>query len=169
MFKLSFSRLIWITLIGFIIYQVGFTWIPLWKKATMLQGTDVSKVQIEDEKGQEVYLSKFKGQILIINFWASWCIPCRLEIPLLNGIYPELLENNKQLIGVNPNESQKTIDTFREETHISFPVFRDRGALSHKLNIKVIPAIAVIDPNGKVVSITYGFRPWIQAYLLWWI
>jgi thiol-disulfide isomerase/thioredoxin len=169
MFKLSFSRLIWIAVLGFIIYQVSFTWAPLWKKATMLQGTDLSEVQIEDEKGQAVYLSKFKGQILIINFWASWCIPCRLEIPLLNGIYPSLLEKNKQLIGVNPSESQETIDTFRERTQISFPVFQDRGALSRILNIKVIPAIAVIDSSGKVVSITYGFRPWVQAYLLWWI
>ncbi len=166
---MSFSRLIWIALIGFLIFQVGFTWIPLWKNATTLQGTDVSEIQIEDDNGQPVSLSKFKGKILIINFWASWCIPCRLEIPLLNGIYPSLLEKNKQLIGVNQSESQKTINTFRQETHISFPVFRDRGELSRKLNIQVIPAIAVIDKNGKIVSITYGFRPWIQAYLLWWI
>jgi len=165
----SFSRLIWVALIGFLVYQVSFTWIPLWKNATVLQGTDVSEIQIEDENGQPVYLSKFKGKTLVINFWASWCIPCRLEIPLLNGIYPRLLEKNRQLIGVNQSESQKTISAFREETHISFPVFRDRGALSRKLNIQVIPAIAVIDKRGKVQSITYGFRPWIQAYLLWWI
>jgi thiol-disulfide isomerase/thioredoxin len=165
----SFSRLIWIAMLGFILYQVSFTWIPLWNKATLLQGTDVSEFQIEDENGQLVYLSKFKGEILIINFWASWCIPCRLEIPLLNGIYPRLLEEHKQLIGVNPSESQEKIDTFRGETHISFPVFRDHGELSRKLNIQVIPAIAVIDANGKVISITYGFRPWVQAYLLWWI
>jgi thiol-disulfide isomerase/thioredoxin len=168
-FKLSFSRLIWIVLLGFIIYQVSFTWVPLWKKATILKGTDLSKIQIEDEKGQPVYLSKFKGKILIINFWASWCIPCRLEIPLLNGIYPGLLEKDKQLIGVNQSESQATIDIFREKTPISFPVYRDSGELSQKLNIQIIPAIAVIDKNGKVESITYGFRPWIQAYLLWWI
>ncbi|MBT3225177.1 MAG: TlpA family protein disulfide reductase [Deltaproteobacteria bacterium] len=135
----------------------------------MLRGTDLAEVQIEDEKGQPVYLSKFKGKILIINFWASWCIPCRLEIPLLNGIYPSLLAKDKQLIGVNQSESQEKIDTYRGKTHISFPVYRDRGELSKKLNIQVIPAIAVIDKNGKVESITYGFRPWIQAYLLWWI
>ncbi len=168
-FKFSFSRLIWIAMIGFIIYQVGFTWVPLWQKATKLQGVDLSEVVIEDEKGQPVYLSKFKGKVLIINFWASWCIPCRLEIPLLNGIYPRLSAKNKQLIGVNPSESQEKIDTFRQQTAISFPVYRDRGELSKRLNIQVIPAIAVIDKNGMVKSITYGFRPWIQAYLLWWI
>ena len=166
---MSISRLIWIAVIGFVIYQVGFTWIPLWKKATQLKGTDVSEVQVEDENGQAVQLSQLKGKILIVNFWASWCIPCRLEIPLLNAIYPHLLEKNKKLIGVNQSESQKTIEIFREKTEISFPVYRDKGELSRMLNIQVIPAIAVIDEDGKLMRITYGFRPWIQAYLLWWV
>ena len=168
-FKLFFGRLIWILLAGIIVYQLALTWIPLWTRATELQGTDLSKVQIQDEKGQLVYLSEFKGQPLIINFWASWCIPCRLELPLLNGIYPSLLKKNKQLIGVNQSESQTTIDRFRQLTPISFPVYKDGGELSQKLNIQVIPAIAVIDKDSKVESITYGFRPWIQAYLFWWI
>lgn len=167
--RIYFSRLIWIALMGVIFYQVVFTWIPLWKNATRLQGTDLSQMQIENEKGQLVYISNFRGKILIINFWASWCIPCRLEIPLLNGIYPSLLAQDKLLIGVNQSESQAKIDSFRQKTAISFPVYRDNGALSRALNINVIPAIAVIDKNGKVKSITYGFRPWVQAYLLWWI
>ncbi|MFH2129253.1 MAG: TlpA disulfide reductase family protein [bacterium] len=163
------SLLIWIALVGVIVYQVAFKWMPLWEKATTLQGTDVSNLQLEDETGRPVYLSRFRGKPLIINFWASWCIPCRVEIPLLNGIYASLLEGNKQLIGVNQSESQAQIDEFRGNTPIAFPVYRDRGALSQMLNIQVIPAIAVIDGSGKVSSITYGFRPWIQAYLLWWI
>jgi len=169
MFKFSFSRLIWIVLIASIGYQIAFKWIPLWEMATNLQGTNVSNLQIQDEKGRLIYLSEFKGKPLIINFWASWCMPCRLEIPLLNGIYPSLLEKDKQLIGVNQSESQETIDKFQANTSIAFPVYKDNGALSRKLNIQIIPAIAVIDKNGKVQSITYGFRPWIQAYLLWWI
>lgn len=168
-FKLSFSRLIWVVLIGFIAYQVAFTWVPLWQKATLLQGTDLSEIEIIDEKGELVYLSEFGGKPLIINFWASWCVPCRLELPLLNAIYPRLKEGDKQLIGVNPGESQETIDRFRANTSIDFPVYRDKGDLSQKLNIQIIPAIAVVDKDGKVQSITYGFRPWIQAYLLWWI
>ncbi len=167
--KLSFTRLVWIVVFGIIVYQLSFVWIPLWKTATALQGVDLSGVRIEDEKGRSVYLSRFKGKPLIINFWASWCMPCRLELPLLNGIYPRLMEKNKQLIGVNPSESQETIDRFLAKTTISFPVYRDQGELSRKLNIQVVPAIAVIDKDGKVKSITYGFRPWIQAYLLWWI
>lgn len=166
---MSISRIIWIVLIGFIVYQVSFKWIPLWKKATELQGTDVSDIRIQDEAGKRVPISQFEGEILIINFWASWCVPCRLEIPLLNGIYSNLTKRNKRLIGVNNGESQQTIMAFRKKTDISFPVYRDGGELAKRLNIRVIPAIAVVDKDGKVLSITYGFRPWVQAYLLWWI
>ena len=163
------KRLIWIALVGVILYQLAFIWIPLWRKATALQGTDLSQVQLADETGSPVYLSHFKGRPLIINFWASWCVPCRLEIPLLNSIYPRLLEKNKQLIGVNVGESQAAITKFRSKTPISYPVYQENGALSEMLNIQRIPAIAVVDENGKLQSITYGFRPWIQAYLLWWV
>lgn len=84
---MSFFRFIWIVLIGFIGYQVGFRWVPLWRNPSELQGTDVAEIQIQDENGQWVQLSEFKGNILVINFWASRCIPCRLEIPLLNSIH----------------------------------------------------------------------------------
>ena len=152
-----------------IVYQLAFVWVPLWKTATHLKGTDLSAIQIEDEEEQLIDLSRFKGKTLIINFWASWCLPCRLEIPLLNGIYPRLLTQDKQLIGVNQNESWEKIKRFQEKTTILFPVYRDGGELAQKLNIQRIPAIVVINKNGKVESITYGFRPWIQAYLLWWL
>ena len=168
-YKFSWTHLIYIVLIGMIAYQLAFVWVPLWKTATHLQGTDLSAIQIEDENEQVIDLSSFKGKTLIINFWASWCLPCRLELPLLNGIYPRLLAQDKQLIGINQNESREKIKRFQEKTAILFPVYRDRGELAQKLNIQRIPAIAVIDENGKVESITYGFRPWIQAYLLWWI
>ncbi len=168
-FKISFSGIIQIFLGGFIVYQLAFTWVPLWQRATSLYGTDVSNIKIEDENGKSIYLSEFKGKPLIINFWASWCIPCRLEIPLLNAIYPDLLAKDKQLIGVNQSESQRTIDQFRTRTATDFPIYRDGGELSRKLEIQIIPAIVVIDKTGKVQSITFGFRPWIQAYLLWWV
>ncbi len=168
-FRFSFSRTLWLVLIAMVAYQLVFTWIPLWQRATELEGVDISDVRIVDEGGKLVYLSSFKGEILILNFWATWCLPCRVELPLLNGIYSDLLKKNKQLIGVNQNESWGVINRFRLKTEILFPVYRDQGALSKRLNIQLIPAIVVVDKKGKVKSISYGFRPWIQAYLLWWI
>ncbi len=167
--KPSFSKVIQGILIGVIVYQILFTWGPLWHSATELTGIDVSNIFIENEHGIMIPLSDFQGETLIINFWATWCLPCRAEIPMLRSIYPNLIENNKQFIGVNQSDSWETVRRFRKNTPMPYHLFRDLGALSEKLNIRVIPAIVVIDKESKVESITYGFRPWIQAYLLWWV
>lgn len=161
----------WITiiLVGVVSYQVAFTWIPLWRSATELSGTDVSQLYIEDSSGKMTSLASFKGKPLIISFWATWCIPCRLEMPLLGQIYPDLQEDGKQLIGVNQREAWDKITKYQQQRSIEFPIFRDQGTLSEKLRIRMIPAVVVINEESQVESITYGFRPWIQAYLLWWI
>lgn len=161
--------LIQIGLLTVILYQILFSWGPLWMEARQLQGMDVSHIKIVDEVGNQIPISYFKGKPLILNFWASWCLPCRAELPMLNGIYSNLIEKNKQLIGINQGDSWRTIINFREKTPIEFPVYKENGELSQKLNIRVIPALVVIDKTGKVESITYGFRPWVQAYLLWWV
>ena len=168
-FKFSFSNILLVGITGLLLYQFIFTWIPLWRSATELKGVDISHIQLENEQGEWIAISDFRGEKLIINFWATWCLPCRAEIPMLRGIYSSLKENKKQLIAVNQNESWKTIIRFREKNPMPFPLFKDAGELSRKLNIRLIPAIAVIDQEGKIESITYGFRPWIQAYLLWWV
>ena len=167
--KFKWSRWLQWGLLIFIVYQVAFTWAPLWMGAREKAGLDVSQFAIENEAGDPVYLSDFKGKPLVINFWASWCLPCRLELPLLNQVYPRLSEKGTQLIAVNFSEPWTTIRRFRQKTAIAFPVFKDDGTLAQQLGISVIPSIVVIDQTGKVASITFGFRPWVQAYLLWWV
>ena len=167
--KIKWNWLIEGAIVAFILYQAAFIWIPLWMEARNKAGFDVTKLHIENEKGILISLSQFKGNPLVINFWASWCIPCRLELPQLNQIYPSLSEKGTQLIGVNLREPWTTISRFRQKTSIQFPVFKDDGSLAKKLGIELIPSLVVIDRDGKVESITFGFRPWIQAYLLWWI
>lgn len=156
-------------LMAFVAYKLVFTLIPLWATEMELQGEDVSHFRLENQAGEMVPISNFKGKPLIINFWASWCVPCRMELPMLRSIYPQLQEKNKQLVGVNNSEAWNTIERYHEENPVPYPNFRDGGDLSKKLNIRFIPAIAIIDEQGKVESIIYGFRPWIQAYLLWWV
>jgi thiol-disulfide isomerase/thioredoxin len=158
-----------LVLAGFIAYKLAFTWIPLWSNASALEGVDVSRLTVQDEGGRKVPLGAFRGSPLILNFWATWCVPCRLEIPLLAGVFPELRQEGKQLLGINVREPWKAIERFRRDVEIPFPVFRDDGTLSEALGIGVIPALVVIDGESKVKAITYGFRPWVRFYLKWWI
>lgn len=156
-------------LLAVIGYQLAFTWIPLWRNASSLQGLDVSRFTVQDAQGNRVPLARFRGAPLILNFWASWCTPCRLELPLLAGAFEGLRRDGKQLLGINFREPWETIEGFRRKVEIPFPVYRDDGALADALGIGIIPALVVIDGEGRVQAITYGFRPWVQLYLKWWI
>ena len=156
-------------LAGFIAYKLAFTWVPLWIQSSGLEGVQVSHLTMEDEAGRPVSLGKFRGAPLILNFWATWCTPCRIEIPLLAGAFPGLREQGKQLIGVNLQESWQTINRFRAKVDVPYPVYRDGGALAEALGIGLLPALVVIDGEGRVENVIYGFRPWVRWYLQWWI
>ena len=153
---------------GLLGYQLLFVWAPLWRNAAALEGLDVSAHTVEDAAGRAVPLERFAGRVLVLNFWASWCVPCRVEIPLLADLYPELQAQGKELLGINVAESWSAIAAFRRETPIPFPVYVDRGALVRALKVSVIPAMVVVGPEGRVRKVIYGFRPWVKWYLRWW-
>lgn len=154
---------------GIIAYKLAFTWIPLWLDASAREGMQVGQLTVEDRQGKLIPLSKFRGAPLILNFWASWCVPCRLEIPLLADALPGLREQGKQLLGINLRESWQDIERYRREVEIPYPVYRDNGTLAQELGVGLLPALVIIDKDGRVQNIVYGFRPWVRWYLQWWI
>ncbi len=168
-FRIFWRHGLSVLLLGVIVYQLTTTWIPLWLSAGELEGREVSSLTVIDSDGRRISLGTFRGAPLIINFWASWCIPCRAEIPLLASVYPELREQGKELLGVNLREKWKVINEYRAEVDMPFPVYRDDGTLAQSLGIGIIPALVIIDAKGLVKTITYGFRPWVKWYLEWWI
>lgn len=158
-----------VALLALIAWQLAFRWVPLWQSAARLRGLDVSGHTVEDEAGRPVALAAFAGRPLVLDFWASWCIPCRAELPLLAAVYPELRAQGKALLAINVRESWSEIAAFRRGTPIPFPVYVDRGPLARALAIDVIPALVVLDGRGRVATIVYGFRPWVGWYLKWWM
>ena len=156
-------------LAGFLSSKLAFTWIPVWLDAAGREGLQVGRFTVEDRQGKLVPLSSFRGAPLILNFWASWCIPCRFEIPLLANALPGLREQGKQLLGINLRESWPDIERFRREVEIPYPVYRDNGTLAQELGVGLLPALVIIDEDGRIQNIIYGFRPWVRWYLQWWI
>src|SRR5215470_7375273 len=83
--------------------------------------------------GGNVALSQLKGQVVMINFWASWCGPCRQEMPLLEQIYKKYNKMGFTLIGVNVEPDSKAADAWLKQTPVSFPVLYDRESKVSKL------------------------------------
>ena len=87
------SIVTWI-LIGFVVYQGVFVFYPQWKESSKLKGLDFSGVELVFKEGIKK-VSDYKGEVLILNFWDSWYLPCRVEMPLLASAYNDLKEDKK--------------------------------------------------------------------------
>ncbi|MCB0077983.1 MAG: TlpA family protein disulfide reductase [Anaerolineales bacterium] len=99
--------------------------------------------------GEETTLQAWKGTGIVLNFWATWCGPCREEMPLLveyANSHPEIA-----VIGVNSQEDAETAQAFVEEYGISFPILLDeRGVMGNRLQLQALPMTVFIGPDGKL-------------------
>lgn len=100
--------------------------------------------------GQTVQLSSFRGQPVLINFWATWCPPCRAEMDHLQAAFEEK-GNEVKFIGVNLKEDRETVQEFAEEFGLTFTMALDTGGeSSDTYNIKGIPTTVVVDERGVI-------------------
>ena len=110
--------------------------------------------------GSTVDLSQFKGQVVMINFWASWCQPCRQEMPLLETMYKKYKPLGFTLLGVNVEPDQKDAENFLKQTPVSFPVLFDaKSKVSGLYNVEGMPTTVFIDRKGNVRLLHESYKP----------
>lgn len=108
-----------------------------------------------DLDGNEISLSDFNRKVLILNFWATWCLPCREEIPDFVEVYNEYESKDVQFIGVS-NEDISTLKSFVEDYDISYPILIDDANIMGKWGISAIPTTFVFDKNGQIIFKNVG-------------
>ena len=115
---------------------------------------------LSDMRGNEVSLSDFKGNIVIINFWATWCGPCRFEIPDLMDLQ-EKYNGDLVVLGVSLDyDGPSVVPQFAERLGISYPVLYDNGRVAHRYGgVTGIPTTFVIDRDLNVYKRYIGYRP----------
>jgi peroxiredoxin len=110
--------------------------------------------------GAEVSLSGLKGQVVLINFWATWCGPCRKEMPLLDQLYQRYKGLGFTMLGVNVEEDSTLADRFLKDTPVSFPVLLDRqNAVSKLYEVTAMPSTVLVDRQGRVRYVHHGYQP----------
>lgn len=110
--------------------------------------------------GQKLSLSQYRGQVVMINFWATWCGPCRQEMPLLDAMYKKYNKMGFTLIGVNVEPDSKAAEAFLKTTPVSFPVAFDPDSSVSKLySVQGMPSSVIIDRKGNARVIHRGYRP----------
>ncbi|MDR0709019.1 MAG: TlpA family protein disulfide reductase [Spirochaetaceae bacterium] len=111
--------------------------------------------------GRTVTLGALKGKVVFLNFWATWCPPCREEMPSMEILYRHFRDKDLELIAVDIMEGDKAVSAFLSDNNLSFPAALDsNGRVSNRYGIQAIPATFVIDRDGKIILYTVGGRNW---------
>jgi thiol-disulfide isomerase/thioredoxin len=109
--------------------------------------------------GKNLALSELKGQVVMINFWATWCGPCRQEMPLLEQMYKKYRPMGFTMLGVNVEPDPKGAEDWLKETPVSFPILFDRENRVTKLyNVSGMPSSVLIDRKGNVRYLHRGYK-----------
>ncbi len=110
--------------------------------------------------GTNLSLSQYKGQVVMINFWATWCGPCRQEMPLLDAMYKKYKAMGFTLIGVNVEPDSKGAEKFLQGVAVTFPVAFDAESRVSKLyNVQGMPSTVIVDRKGNARVLHKGYRP----------
>ncbi|MEK6266782.1 MAG: TlpA family protein disulfide reductase [Clostridium sp.] len=113
--------------------------------------------ELKDLNGKEVSLSDFKGKKVFLNFWASWCPPCKAEMPDIERLYSETKDTDLVILAVNVGESKNTAKSFIDNNKYNFTVLLDSDQnLANQYNIKGFPTSFFIDKEGNIISSKVG-------------
>lgn len=122
---------------------------------------------LQDTDGNTQRLSDYRGKPVIINFWATWCPPCREEIPSMNRAWHILEKEGVAMLAVNMGEDEDTIFIFTADYPADFPILMDRdGAVIEKWPVKGLPTTYVVAPDGTIAYRAIGSREWDDPGLL---
>jgi peroxiredoxin len=125
------------------------------------EGTQIVDFELQDLSGTSRRLSDFKGKVVFLNFWATWCGPCRFEMPSMQRLYQGLKAKGLEIVAVNLQEDRKSVQKFVDENGLGFPVLLDTtGRVGATYGARSIPTTYIVDRRGFVIAGTIGTREW---------
>ncbi len=116
---------------------------------------------LKDINGKEVKLEDYRGKIVFLNFWATWCQPCRAEMPSMEKLYTKFKDQNFIMLAVDYQESSRVVKEFSEKLSLSYPILLDSdGTVGSKYGAFAIPVTYLIDQQGYLIGKAVGPRDW---------
>jgi len=120
--------------------------------------------ELEDLAGKKAALSFWRGKLVLLNFWATWCPPCRAEMPSLELLYRDLKNEGFELVAVDLQEDRKEVQGFQAELGLSFPILLDRdGRVGSRYGVRNIPTSYLLDREGLILGRLIGGSEWHDA------
>lgn len=127
-------------------------------------GGPTPPLRLKNLAGKEITLDDFRGRAVIVNFWATWCVPCVAEMPSLQRLRDRMGPGGPEVIAVNLQENAARIQPFVERLGITFPVLRDHdGSVRSAWGVGVFPTSFVIGPDRRIAWWVKGEIDWDDA------
>ena len=125
-----------------------------------LTGQAAPDFALKSSSGENLRLSEYRGDVVMVNFWATWCGPCRQEMPLLDELYSRYQRVGFSLLGVNIDDNSSKAMDMVAELGVSFPVLFDaRKEVSELYKVEAMPVTVLIDREGTVRFVHHGYKP----------
>ena len=114
--------------------------------------------------GRNVRLDELRGQVVLVNFWATWCGPCREEMPRLESLYEKYRKSGFVLLGVNVDDDPRNAMGVAQKLKVSFPVLLDTDkSVSRLYDLGTMPSTVLIDRDGRVRYVHRGYRGGVET------
>jgi thiol-disulfide isomerase/thioredoxin len=122
---------------------------------------DPIEIQLKDQNGRLTNLSEFRGKIVFINFWTTWCLSCVIEMPSMEKLHQKFKDKDFAMVGINLQESDATVLKFYKENQLTFTTLLDAtGDVGAAFRILGIPTTFILDKNGIIIGRVLGPREW---------
>ena len=128
--------------------------------------TAAPEFSLEDMDGNRFTLSDLRGEVVIVNFWATWCPPCREEMPSMQRAWEQLQAEGVMMLAVNVGESADTVFQFTANYPVDFPLLLDLdSSVLGQWPVQGLPATFVVDSEGRIAYRAIGGREWDDPQL----
>jgi len=130
-------------------------------------GQPVAEIALPDLEGKTVRLSDFRGEVVLVNFWATWCPPCVEEMPSLQKLQEVLGDKGLRVLAISVDENVEDVERFRKDLQVSLPILLDPGAkVAHTYATFKFPETYIVDRDGKLAGKVIGPRDWIAPIVI---
>jgi len=125
---------------------------------------------LKSNTDKNIKLSELRGQVVLLNFWASWCGPCRQEMPLLEKLQQRYSALGFTVLGVNVEEDPSKAKTLLKDISVSFPILFDtQNTVSQQYKVSAMPSTVMIGRDGNMRYLHRGYKPGDEAQYKKWI
>lgn len=118
-------------------------------------------IELRSLDGQALALAQYRGRVVVVNFWATWCEPCVEEMPSLQRLREDLAGEAFEILAVNYQEGEPRIRAFLNKVPLTIPILRDTdGGVARAWKVRIFPSSFVIDPEGRIRYVLVGSLDW---------